>query len=108
MSVDALRAVRERIASGWSQGADARDSLGREVALASSDASAWSLAAAFSLAGKDGIPLNHLPGALRALAAVTEIDSLTVWNDETGRTKQEVLDALDDAIQRVEGTDHVV
>jgi hypothetical protein len=49
--------------------------------------------------------MGHLPAALRALADVTEMDSLNGWNDEAGRTKEEVLDALDAAIVRVEGVD---
>jgi hypothetical protein len=103
MSTDALRAVRSRIEVGWSQHVDARDALGGEVRVGDTDAVAWSLASAFALAGKDGIPMNHLPAALRALRAVTGMESLEKWNDEEGRTKQDVLDALDVAIEHVEG-----
>jgi hypothetical protein len=105
MSADALRNVRVRIASGWSQEADARDALGQEVPLAAEQAVAWTLSSAFALAGKDGIPMNHLPAALRALRAVTGMSSLDGWNDEAGRTKQEILDALDAAIECVEAGD---
>jgi hypothetical protein len=98
MATDALRNVRARIASGWSQEADARNAAGQQVRLSDEEAVAWSLSAAFALAGKDGIPMNHLPGALRALRAVAGMNSLEAWNDEPGRTKQEVLDALDAAI----------
>ena len=69
MSADALRNVRVRIASGWSQEADARDALGQEVPLAGEQAVEWTLSSAVALAGKDGIPMNHLPAALRALRA---------------------------------------
>jgi hypothetical protein len=103
MSTDALRAIQARIEEGWSQHADARDALGEEVRVGSGDAIAWSLTSAFALAGKDGIPMNHLPAALRALRAVTGMESLEDWNDEEGRTKQDVLDALDAAIEHVEG-----
>ena len=82
---------------------DARDGRGREVQVGDADAVAWSLASAFALAGKDGIPMNHLPAALRALRAVTGMESLEIWNDAEGRTKQDVLDALDAAIEHVEG-----
>jgi hypothetical protein len=105
MSADALNAVRARVVSGWSQGANARDRFGKEVRLGSDEAVAWTLCSAFALAGKDGIPMNHLPSALRAIADVTETGSLVDWNDEATRTKQEVLDALDEAIRRVEGAD---
>jgi hypothetical protein len=33
------------------------------------------------------------------------MESLNGWNDEAARTKQEVLDALDAAVARVEGGD---
>ena len=105
MPANALRAVRARIDAGWSQDAHARDRVGEEVSIASDEASAWTLCAAFALAGKDGIPMNHLPRALRALGDVTGMNSIEGWNDDPRRTKQEVLDALDAAIERVEGAD---
>jgi len=49
--------------------------------------------------------MGHLPAASRALAEVTEMESLNGWNDEATRTKEEVLDALDAAIVRAEGGD---
>jgi hypothetical protein len=105
MRADALRAVRGRIDTGWSQDAYARDASGEQVALGSDEAVAWTLCGAFALAGKDGIPMGDLPAALRALADVTRMESLNGWNDEAGRTKEEVLDALDAAIARVEAGD---
>jgi hypothetical protein len=105
MPAEALRDVRTRIASGWSQDANARDRDGKEVALGSENATAWTLCSAFALAGKDGIPMNHLHRALRALAEVTGMDSIEDWNNDASRTQQQVLDALDDAIERVEAVD---
>jgi hypothetical protein len=105
MTSDALRAIRGRIETGWSQDAYARDASGERVPLGSDEAVAWTLCGAFALAGKDGIPMGHLPAALRALAEVTGMESLNGWNDEAARTKQEVLDALDAAVARVEGGD---
>jgi hypothetical protein len=90
---------------GWSQDAYARDASGEQVPLGSDEAIAWTLCGAFALAGKDGIPMGHLPAALRALAEVTGMESLNGWNDEATRTKKEVLDALEAAIVRVEGGD---
>jgi hypothetical protein len=100
-----LRAVRNRIAYGWAHHADARDVFGNEVDVDSGEARSWTLCSAFALAGKDGIPMGDLPRALRALADITGMDSLEDWNDETGRTKREVLDALDEAIAHVEVVD---
>jgi hypothetical protein len=102
MSAEALRAVRNRIAHGWSQDASARDVLGDAVPLDSSNATSWTLCSAFALAGKDGIPMRALPDALRALADTTGMRSLDGWNNRRGRTKREVLDALDETIARVE------
>jgi hypothetical protein len=105
MPAEALRAIRARIASGWAQDVSARDRFGNEVAVTSADATAWTLCSAFALAGKDGIPVNHLHRALRAVADVTRMDSIETWNDDPLRTQQQVLNALDDAIERVEGVD---
>ena len=105
MPAEALRAVRAKIASGWSQNVNARDRFGNEVFLTSEEATAWTLCTAFALAGKNGIPMNRLHGALRAIAEVTAMDSIEEWNDDPARTQQQVLDALDDAIERVEGVD---
>ena len=49
--------------------------------------------------------MNHLHRALHALADVTGMDSIEDWNNDASRTQQQVLDALDDAIARVEGAD---
>ena len=105
MQADALRAIRGRIEMGWSQDAYARDASGAQVPLGSDEAVSWTLCGAFALAGKDGIPMGHLPAALRALADVTGMESLNGWNDEAGRTKEEVLEALDAAIGGVQGGD---
>jgi hypothetical protein len=65
MSAAALRAIRDRIETGWTQGAYARDASGGQVPLGSDEAVSWTLCGAFALAGKDGIPMGHLPAALR-------------------------------------------
>jgi hypothetical protein len=72
-----------RIDAGWSLAAHARDRVGEEVSIANDEASAWMLCAAFALAGKDGIPMNHLP---RALGVVTGMNSIEGWNDDPRRT----------------------
>jgi hypothetical protein len=105
VSAEALRAVRARIASGWSQDAHARDRFGHKVPLTGAAATSWTLCSAFALAAKDGIPMTHLPRALRAIADATGMSSIQAWNDDPVRTQQQVLDALDDAIAHVEGVD---
>jgi hypothetical protein len=103
MPAEALGAVRTRIQRGWSQGADARDASGKAVAMTSEGAEAWSVLGSFALAATDGIPINHIHAALRALVDVTQADSLKDWNDSPLRNQQDVLDALDAAIARIEG-----
>jgi hypothetical protein len=102
MPAEALGAVRKRIERGWSQEADARDGSGKAVAMVGESAEAWSVLGAFALAATDGIPINHIHGALRALADVTQANSLKEWNDAPLRTQQDVLDALDAAIAQIE------
>jgi hypothetical protein len=103
MPAEALRTVRKRMERGWSRGrkCSRRDGAGR--ADLSEQAEARSLPAAFALAATDGIPVNHVPAALRALADVTEAPSFRAWNDSPDRTQQQVLDALDAPIARIEG-----
>jgi hypothetical protein len=88
---------------GESQGADARDAQGRAVALTSDEAEAWSLIGAFALSATDGIPRNHVRRALVVLSDVIATDSLQEWNNASDRTRVEVLSALEEAIEQVEG-----
>jgi hypothetical protein len=102
MSADALRAVAAQIERGWSQGADARDADGRAVPLISDAARAWSPLGAFALLATDGIPTDHVRRALVAFADVTGANSLQEWNDAPERNREEVLSALQEAIEQVE------
>jgi hypothetical protein len=102
MSADALHAVAAQIARGWSQGADARDADGRAVPLSSDAARAWSPLGAFALLATDGIRTDHVRRALVAFADVIGADSLQAWNDAPGRSREEVLSALEEAIEQIE------
>jgi hypothetical protein len=82
----------------WSQGADACDASGEAVPLTSERAAAWSLIRAFALSATDGVPTDHVPAALRALADVTQADSFRDWSDHPLRTHEHVVDALNAAI----------
>jgi hypothetical protein len=97
----ALNAVRTRLEAGWSQGALARDAQGEPIGLADQDAASWSVCGAFALAAKDGIPMDRIAGALDAFGAVTGATSLRAWNDQSDRTRAQVLAALDSALARV-------
>ena len=80
MSVDALRAVAAQ--------------------LTSDAARAWSRLGAFALLAADGIPTVHIRRALVAFADVTGADSLQAWNDAPGRSREEVVSALEERSSR--------
>jgi hypothetical protein len=103
MAANALRAVRDQVEQGWSQGADARDADGAAVGLGDEKARSWSVLGAFALAAANGTPTDRIAPALRAFLEVTQANSLVDWNDFPHRTQQEVLDAFDAAIARIEG-----
>jgi hypothetical protein len=95
--------TRERLQSGWCQGADARDESGSAVDPWSDRARSWSLLGALVAVTDPLAPLgNARLGALRrALAALAEFvvePSLADWNDADARTKENVIDVLDQAL----------
>ena len=98
--LELLELARELIERGWCQGADARDSAGADVDPWEPLATSWSLlgaivAALEEVSGAFGeLPLAHLAAALYALAEIVDDDSLTEWNDDPRRTRDEVLRAL--------------
>lgn len=57
---------------------------------------------AFALLATDGIPTRHVRRALVAFADVTGADSLQERNDAPERSREEVLSALQEAIEQVE------
>jgi hypothetical protein len=69
----------------------------------SEEARQWSLVGAFALAATDGIPASDTRRALAAFAEVIRADSLEAWNDAPDRTREEVLSALEDAINQTNG-----
>jgi len=98
-----LSYARVLLASGWCQGAEARDE--RDVPVAPWDALAhsWSLLGAILAVASDAeseIGALERPAA-SALAFALEIPAteLRAWNDEPRRSKQEVLAACDHAIE---------
>jgi hypothetical protein len=99
-----LRGARELVARSWSRGADARDVHGDPVDPWDERAVGWSLLGSLvavlerSAAESDDLPLEHLAGALYALAGLVDTDSLAAWNDDPARTQGAVLAALDGAV----------
>jgi hypothetical protein len=90
--------ARERVATGWCQGAVAQDEDGRAVGPGSSDARRWSMLGAL-LASWDGGPVEELGQAVTSLHRSTEQSPLEVWNDRPGRTQTDVVAAFERAIE---------
>lgn len=105
--------ARELIDRGWCQGVDAQDGRGLQVDPWSPRARSWSLLGA--LVGAEGVgiavgrlPVTELGRAIVALGEVANTHSLQAWNDDSTRTKTEVLAVLDAALAalRADETTH--
>jgi hypothetical protein len=102
-----LSRARSLIVEGWCQGADARDSGGKEVRPWSDEARAWSVLGA--LVGGNGIgrapvagmPIVELGEAIVALGEAGDTHSLEAWNDVAHRTKADVIALFDGALALV-------
>jgi hypothetical protein len=91
-----LREAGDRVASGWSQGTEARALDGRPVDVLDADAVCWSLlgalqGAAFASPGAQG---GEIRFAVAALAELITDPSLTHWNDCPERSLHEVRTVL--------------
>ena len=93
---DLLRNASDRVACGWSQGADARAVDGCPVDVLDPDAASWSLLGALQSAAFAG-PEAQVEEIRLAVAAIAELiadPSLTHWNDQPERTAQDVHTVL--------------
>jgi hypothetical protein len=86
------KAIIER---GWCQGTYAIDNDGHPVDFDSQKAVAWCIRGATCLIAPDGYHNRY--GAHELIKSIT-ITPISQWNDEPGRTKEEVLDVLTQAI----------
>lgn len=90
-----IEETRRLIEFGWCRGSDARDATGAAVAPGDPSATEWSLLGALGLVAADGdVALEELATALAALAELIADPSLSHWNDQPSRTKEEVLATL--------------
>jgi hypothetical protein len=91
-----LRNAGDRVASGWSQGADARAVDGCPVDVLDPDAVSWSLLGALQSAAFLGpeVEVDEITLAVAAVAELIDDPSLTHWNDRPERTSQEVHTVL--------------
>lgn len=89
----------ELVLSGWCQGSSAQDEMGRAIEPSSAFARRWSAAGAvervWRRAPDEGdLALEAFERANLALAAAVH-DTPERWNDDAGRSRAEVLEALE-------------
>lgn len=91
-----LRDAGDRVASGWSQGAEARAQDGRPVDVLDPDAASWSLLGALQGAAfvSPEAQVDEIRFAVAALAELIIDPSLAHWNDLPERTPHEVHTVL--------------
>ena len=110
-----LREARGLLLRGWCRGAQARDGAGGGVPAWSEDARAWSvlgaLLASWHREQGEGIDVDvaghsvdarALGDATAALGEAAGTASLELWNDEPGRTLDEMTTAIDRAVEMLE------
>lgn len=101
-AADILRGARALIATGWTQGAWARDRDDKVVHPRDGDACCWCLDGA--IVAVSDVPLGESGLAFEALANIQPLPM--IWNDQPGRRQSEVLALFDRAIAALssEGT----
>lgn len=94
-----LRAARDMLAKGWTQHASARDARGLSVDDRDSAACYWCMLGAISAAaGGDKKAYSSACDKVRLFTG----ESISYYNDRSGRTKEEVLMLMDYPIRSLE------
>jgi len=100
-----LRFARALLATGWSQGAQARDEHGEAVDPLDERAESWSLTGAIKTvvndAGDQTQETERLARTALAVMLAIRVEQLEAWNDSPERTQHEVLAACDSASEVV-------
>jgi hypothetical protein len=102
-TLELLKSMRSKIASGWTQGCSAQNRQGFPVVASCDDAVRWCLvgstvANTYLLAGRTHIRTNAWLIIQDLIRNRNETCSMDEWNDRDGRTQEEVLELLDEAI----------
>ena len=108
-----LEEMKRLLEIGWTRSALARDKYGNKVSTKSEDACSFCLSGAvlravFNTSPADYVAENELMSMLeREVEALNpgkcnswNGDNFVVWNDEYGRTKEEVIALVDTLIKR--------
>jgi hypothetical protein len=94
-----LKIARSLINKGWAQHSYCRDQDGKTVSIVDPAATCYCLVAA--------LPTDHGEAihALRKTLQFTEEASLVDWNDDSIRTQAEVVELIDQTIERLQQED---
>lgn len=98
--------TRKLIEQGWIQGVNARNEYGASVASGSPDATCWCLQGGLLRVARDlnksGRDIMLVADVLDNTALLRGSNDLVNYNDTPGRTKDEVLQLIDDTINSLE------
>jgi len=101
-TVELLRGMRSKIEQGWTQGCSARNRDGHAVVAYSDDACQWCLIGSISAQAMVNSIFVSRTSAYRILIELlqnrNEKPDLAFFNDAEGRTKEAVLELIDEAI----------
>ncbi len=103
-TLELLRSMRDKIATGWTTGCCARNRQGNPVVASSPEASQWCMVGSVTARVNEGIgnSLKVRQNVYRIMELVladrNEPPFMDAYNDSDGRTREEVLEVLDEAI----------
>ncbi|MHA2046732.1 MAG: DUF6197 family protein [Candidatus Thorarchaeota archaeon] len=106
MKINVLKEAKQIVENGWCKYSGAKDRNHDNVAVESSRANSFCTMGAIDRAcsiiyGEDKVS-DHFPNVFIYFARVNGIDNVIKWNDDFNRSKEEVIDAFDNAIHNAE------
>ena len=102
-----LESVKKIVASGWTQQHYARDEKGIQTFIHDDEATCWCIMGAIYKTANDlrsqarHMCTAEMVGVLREANGWEEGYHIPTWNDEPGRTQEEVIAAIETAIEFV-------
>jgi len=101
-TIETLKAMRVKLAAGWTRDAAARDARGRSVNSDDEKACSYCLLGALWSMEKYRLEPTVEAALLRTLKKGGVKDQLATYNDTPGRTQEEILALVDKTIERLE------